>query len=47
MRIYTEMPTGWKILNGAMTAPKGCVWIWNGKSRFGNKGFKHGLLKID
>lgn len=45
--IYNEMPKGWSTLNGALTAPEGFVWIWNGKSRFGDgKNFRHGLLKI-
>ena len=44
--IYNEMPKGWSVLNGALTAPEGFVWIWNGKSRFGDgKKFQHGLLK--
>ncbi len=44
---YEKMPNGWKILQGATTAPKGYVWIWNGKPRFGvNAGFKQALLKL-
>lgn len=44
--VYNEMPKGWSALNGALTAPEGFVWIWNGKSRFGNgKNFQHWLLR--
>lgn len=34
-RYLTKMPKGWKVLSGATTAPKGYVWITNGKSHFG------------
>jgi len=44
--IYETMPTGWKKLRGATTAPNGYVWIWNGKSVF-TKEYRHALLKIN
>lgn len=31
-KIYQEMPKGWKVTEGAMTAPCGLIWINNGKS---------------
>lgn len=34
VELYTDMPSGWKRMIGAVTAPKGSVWICNGKSRF-------------
>lgn len=44
--IYNKMPEGWEALKGALTAPKGYIWIWNKKSRFGtSRNFQHGLLK--
>jgi hypothetical protein len=40
---YWAMPEGWKELKGAMTAPKGWVWAYNGKSVF-QSGRKIGLV---
>ena len=37
--VYSSLPKGWKRLSGATTAPKGYIWIYNGKSRFGG-GYK-------
>lgn len=34
----------WKIMRGAITAPRGYVWICNGKSRFGGE-YQHKLVK--
>ncbi|MDD3231655.1 MAG: hypothetical protein PHE09_20975 [Oscillospiraceae bacterium] len=34
---YDAVPEGWKRIRGAMTAPLGYCWIWNGKSRFGGE----------
>lgn len=31
-KIYRKMPEGWKVAEGAMTAPCGLIWINNGKS---------------
>lgn len=33
--VYSAMPKGWKVIDGATTAPKGYTWISNGKSAFG------------
>lgn len=35
--VYTTIPDGWKIIEGATNAPRGYVWINNGKSRFGGE----------
>lgn len=35
--VAKEMPEGWKVTEGAMTAPKGYKWIDNNKSRFGGE----------
>lgn len=32
VKIYRKMPEGWKVTEGAMTAPCGLIWINNGKS---------------
>lgn len=44
-RIFTTMPDGWTEIKGAMTAPVGCIWICNNKSRFGGE-YEQALLKI-
>lgn len=41
----TEMPEGWAIIEGAMTQPRGHVWISNRKSMF-SKDRKIALLKL-
>ena len=43
--IYDSLPEGWRIKEGANTAPRGYVWIWNVKSHFGGE-YRHGLMKI-
>lgn len=35
--ILDHVPKGWKILEGAMTAPRGYKWIYNGESLFSGK----------
>ena len=42
--IVEKIPDGWKILEGATTAPKGYKWVYNGKSLFSGKREK-ALLK--
>ena len=37
VELYTDMPLGWKKIAGAMTVPRGCVWICNGESYFSGK----------
>lgn len=34
VKVYKEMPENWKITAGALTAPRGVIWINNGKSLF-------------
>lgn len=43
--IYDKIPDGWFIVEGAMTAPQGYVWICNNKSLFDGTR-KNGLLKV-
>lgn len=45
LEIVNSIPNGWKILEGATTAPKGYKLIYNGKSLF-SKERKKALLKI-
>ena len=45
VKIYREMPEGWKITAGALTAPRGVVWINNGKSLF--KGERKAAFLVD
>lgn len=41
--VLDEMPDGWSINKGAVTAPVGAKWICNGKSLFGGE-YEHALL---
>ena len=34
VKVFFQMPDGWKEIIGAQTAPSGYVWIFNGKSMF-------------
>jgi len=45
VKFLDAMPEGWKEIKGAMTAPNGYIWIFNGKSIF-SKEYEHALLKI-
>lgn len=45
VKVYYQMPTGWKEIIGAQTAPSGYVWIFNGKSIFSNE-YQKALLKV-
>ena len=45
IEVVNNIPNGWKILEGATTAPKGYKWIYNNKSLFSKKR-KKALLKI-
>lgn len=45
VKVFYQMPTGWKKIFGAQTAPSGYVWIFNGKSIFSTE-YKHALLKV-
>ena len=46
MKTFDKIPKGWKVTEGAQTAPAGYVWINNGKSRFGGE-YEQALLKTD
>jgi hypothetical protein len=46
VQIYDTMPEGWRMVDGASTAPKGYAWIYNGQSRFSGKR-RHALLKYN
>ena len=43
--VCNSMPNGWKIRKGAMTAPNGFCWIYNGKSVFSDD-YNRALLKL-
>ena len=45
IKIITELPEGWKVNDGATTAPDGYVWVNNNKPLFGGQ-YKHALLKL-
>ena len=45
VELYTDMPSGWKRIAGALTAPCGSVWICNGESRFSGNRRKPLLIK--
>lgn len=42
--VKTELPDGWKKLDGALTAPNGYYWASNGKSLF-SKDYDSALIK--
>lgn len=42
--VENKMPSGWKKIIGATTAPKGFMWISNGKSFF-DQDYKRALLR--
>lgn len=44
IEVFDRIPEGWKVLDGASAAPKGMVFIYNGKSRFSG-GYRHGLVR--
>lgn len=35
--VYSEVPKGWREIEGATTAPEGFKWVSNGKSMFGGE----------
>lgn len=44
--VVGKVPKGWRVNRGATTAPRGYVWIDNGKSRFSAKrDYRHALIK--
>lgn len=46
VELYTDMPSGWKKIVGAVTAPRGSIWICNGKSYFSGQRKKALLVKV-
>lgn len=46
-KVYKEMPKGWKVIDGALTAPLGLVWVHNCKSRFDGKHEHRQALILD
>lgn len=46
VKVLNEMPNGWRVIQGAITAPRGYKWVNNGKSLF-SKEYEHALLKIE
>lgn len=47
VELYTSMPLGWKKMIGALTAPRGSIWICNGKSYFSGERKTALLVKED
>lgn len=51
VRVYKNLPKGWKVTQGTLTQPAGTVWINNGKSLFPKNGKpsgrKNALLVTD
>jgi hypothetical protein len=47
VELYTSMPSGWKKVIGALTAPRGSIWISNGKSYFSGERRTALLVKED
>ena len=45
--VFAEMPKGWGVIKGAMTAPKGSIWISNQKSMFSGERETGLLLEED
>lgn len=46
VKVFYQMPNGWKEIWDAQTAPSGYVWIFNGKSIFSSE-YQHALLKVN
>lgn len=47
VELYTSMPLGWRRIIGALTAPCGSMWIYNGKSYFSGERKTALLVKED
>ena len=45
VKVLNELPNGWRVIEGATTAPVGYKWVNNGKSLF-SKEYERALLKI-
>ena len=46
VKVFYQMPNGWKEIFGAKTAPSGYVWIFNGKSIFTSE-YQQALLRVN
>ena len=46
VKVFYQMPNGWKEIWGAQTAPSGYVCIFNGKSILSRK-YQQALLKVN
>ena len=44
--VLDALPPGWRLLDGAWTAPRGFAWACNGKSRFSPE-YRHALVRLD
>lgn len=44
VKILNKLPNGWRVIEGALTAPIGYKWVNNGKSVF-SKEYRQALLK--
>ena len=45
VKVLNKLPNGWRVIQGAATAPRGYKWVNNGKSLF-SKEYEQALLKI-
>ncbi len=46
--VLSSIPKGWKVIPGATMAPRGYVFIGNGKSRFARPSeYRHALVPIE
>jgi hypothetical protein len=43
MEVLDYIPSGWRVLGGAINHPRGYRWICNNKSRFGDE-YRHALV---
>ena len=46
VRVLDTPPEGWRVRVGALTAPNGYVWYYNGKSLFSDE-YESALVKED
>jgi len=47
VELYTNMPSGWRKVIGAVTTPRGSTWICNRKSYFSGERKRALLVKED
>lgn len=47
VKFIETLPTGWKAIEGAQTAPNGYVWVHNCKNPFApDAGYETALLRV-